>query len=60
MEKKFYTTQEVAEILNVGVQQIRNWYNTGRITGTKLAGKHSQLRFTESDLDYFDKKGREF
>lgn len=57
---KFYTTKEVAGILKVGVQQVRDWYNTGRITGTKLSGKHSQLRFTDRDLDFFDKKGREF
>lgn len=49
-KKEYYTVQEVAEMLKVTVQTVRNWYRSGDLTVMR-AGR--AIRVKPADLDKF-------
>jgi len=49
--EKFYTPEEVAEILKVRKHTVWNWLREGSLKGTKINGKI--WRVTEEELDSF-------
>lgn len=48
---KFYTTEEVAEILKVTTESVRRWIRGGKLQSVKLSGKF--IRVSQQDLDDF-------
>lgn len=53
--EKLYTMPEVAKILKVALQTVRNFIERGDLMATKLGGA---VRITESDLKAFIEKGK--
>lgn len=49
MDEKFYTPQEVAELLGVHLQTVRKWYRTGELECYKVG----RVRISESQLEAF-------
>lgn len=49
MSEKLYKIIEVAEILNINDESVRNWLRTGKIEGIKLPNGHH--RITQATLD---------
>ena len=49
MDEKFYTPQEVAELLGVHLQTVRKWYRTGELECYKVG----RVRIAESQLEAF-------
>ncbi len=50
-----YTMPEVAEILKVTLQTVRNFIERGELVATRLGGA---VRIAESDLKAFIEKGK--
>lgn len=48
---KVYTSEEAADLMNVGPETIRRWARTGKLTGAHLG--RAGWRFTEDDLQSF-------
>lgn len=49
MDEKFYTPQEVAELLGVHLQTVRKWYRNGELSCYKVG----HVRISESQLAAF-------
>ena len=54
MSNKYYTTAEVAEILNVKATTVRKWLAAGKIESVLLAGCY--YRVSQEALDAFIKE----
>jgi len=48
---KYYTAEEVAEILKVTTESVRRWIRDGKLRSVKLSGKF--IRISQTDLDEF-------
>lgn len=48
---KYYTTDEVAELLKVTTESVRRWIRDDKLKSVKLSGKF--IRISQSDLDEF-------
>jgi excisionase family DNA binding protein len=48
---KYYTAEEVAEILKVTTESVRRWIRDGKLKSVKLGGKY--IRVSQADLDEF-------
>ena len=51
LEKRFYTTDEVAKILQVNPESVRRYVRRGKLRAVKLGGKF--IRIEKADLDRF-------
>lgn len=51
MDKKYYTPQEIAEMLGVHLQTVRAWYRSGKLGCYKLG--HRDVRISREQLDTF-------
>lgn len=51
MIKKYYTPEEIAEILSVTLQTVRRWARAGNLKAVHLNQKN--IRVKESDLEEF-------
>lgn len=51
MEEKFYTVEEVAELLHVHRQTVRKWYRAGKLDIVKLGAR--SVRVSEEALQRF-------
>lgn len=49
MEERFYTPQDIAEMLKVSLQTVRLWYRTGKLECYKMG----RVRISESQLQRF-------
>ena len=52
--QKFYTTEEVAEMLKVNRESVRRWVRKGKLKSIKLGGKF--IRISQIQLDTFIKE----
>ena len=52
--QKFYTTEEVAEMLKVNRESVRRWVRKGKLKSIKLGGKF--IRISQNQLDTFIKE----
>lgn len=50
MEKKFYSLQEVADLLGLHINTVRNHIKAGRLHGRRIG---RQWRFSEEDLQNY-------
>lgn len=57
MDAKFYTTEQVAELLQVKETTVRRWLRDGQLSGIRMLGQ--QWRVEEKDLQTFIRKARE-
>jgi len=48
---KYYTAEEVAEILKVTTESVRRWIRDGKLKSVKLGGRY--LRISQADLDEY-------
>lgn len=48
---KYYTTEEIAELLKVTPESVRRWVRSGQLVSVKLGGKF--IRVSQEDLDRF-------
>jgi len=48
---KYYTAEEVAEILKVTTESVRRWIRYGKLKSVRLGGKY--IRVSQADLDEF-------
>jgi len=53
---KYYTAEEVAEMLKVTTESVRRWIRDGKLKSVKLSGKF--IRISQADLDEFVKSMR--
>mgnify|MGYP001335232037 CR=1 FL=1 len=53
---KYYTAEEVAEILKVTTESVRRWIRDGKLKSVKLSGKF--IRISQDDLDTFTESMR--
>lgn len=53
---KYYTADEVAEMLKVTTESVRRWIRGGKLKSVKLSGKF--IRISQTDLDEFVKSMR--
>ncbi len=53
-EKEFYTTEDVAKLLQVDPESVRRYVRSGQLKAVKLGGKF--IRIEKSDLDDFIEK----
>lgn len=51
MEDRFLTVQEVADLLRVNQQSVRNWLDRGELAGVRVGKRRVRIR--QSDLDRF-------
>ena len=51
MIEKYYTPEEIAEILSVTSQTVRRWAQSGKLRAAHLSQKN--IRVKESDLEAF-------
>lgn len=49
--QKYYTPQEIAEMLGVHLQTVRTWYRSGKLGCYKLG--HRDVRISQEQLDSF-------
>jgi excisionase family DNA binding protein len=49
--EKYYTAEEVAELLKVTTESVRRWIRDGKLRSVKLSGKF--IRISQTDLDEF-------
>jgi excisionase family DNA binding protein len=54
--EKYYTPDQVAEILMVSAKTIREWLKKGRLKGSKLGPR--LWRISETDLQKFVDRGK--
>lgn len=52
--QKFYTTEEVAEILKVNRESVRRWVRSGKLKSMKLGGRF--IRISQKYLNDFIQK----
>lgn len=52
-KQRFYTPQELAEMLGVHLQTVRKWYRSGKLGHYKLG--HRDVRISQEQLDNFMK-----
>ncbi len=50
-QQKYYTPQQVAELLGVHLQTVRTWYRSGKLGCYKLG--HRDVRISQEQLDAF-------
>lgn len=55
--KKFYTIQEVADLLKVSYLTVFRWIQTGKLTAYKMGKMH---RIEISDLNIFLEKSKKY
>ncbi len=53
-EQNFYTTDQVATLLQIGVESVRRYVRSGKLKAVKLGGKF--IRIEKKDLDQFIKQ----
>lgn len=53
---KYFTAEEVAEMLKVTTESVRRWIRDGKLKSVKLSGKF--IRISQADLDEFVKSMR--
>jgi excisionase family DNA binding protein len=51
MEDRFLTVAEVADMLRVNQQSVRNWLDRGELSGVRVGKRRVRIR--QSDLDAF-------
>lgn len=56
INNKYYTAEEVAEMLKVTTESVRRWIRDGKLKSVKLSGKF--IRISQADLDEFVKSMR--
>lgn len=54
---RYYTAEEVAEIMKVTTESVRRWIRDGKLKSVKLSGKF--IRISQADLDAFVESMRE-
>src|ERR1022692_2765481 len=55
MQDSFLTVAEVAELLKINPQTIRNWIDSGQLPGVRVGARRVRVR--QSDLDRFIEAG---
>ncbi len=55
----YYTTSQVADMLSLKEATVRQYFREGKITGFKLPGERGGIRFSERDIQRFEKNCRE-
>ncbi len=53
---KYYTAEEVAEMLKITTESVRRWVRDGKLKSVKLSGRF--IRISQEDLDEFVKSMR--
>lgn len=54
INQKFYTTEEIAEMLKVNRESVRRWVRKGTLKSIKLGGKF--IRISQDHLNSFIKE----
>lgn len=55
-ERKFYTVDEVAEVVGVHAQTVRRWLRSGQLEGT-LISRQAGYRIRSSEVDRLLEEG---
>jgi len=51
INNKYFTAEEVAEVLKVTTESVRRWIRDGKLKSVKLGGRY--IRVSQADLDEF-------